>query len=91
MSPLPFHSTGTSIKTNPIAMDTIQSNTVFTNVAETSDGGVFWEGLEKEVSNDVTIESWLGDTRWSKETSDKTAAHPNSRFVIYVPFVRYQQ
>ena len=62
-------------------METIQSNTVFTNVAETSDGGVFWEGLEKEVSNDVTIESWLGDTAWSKETSNKTAAHPNSRYV----------
>ena len=61
-------------------MDTIQSNTVFTNVAETSDGGVFWEGLEKEINNDITIESWLGDTL------DKTAVCPNSRFVICIVY-----
>ncbi|XP_068228855.1 phosphoenolpyruvate carboxykinase, cytosolic [GTP]-like isoform X1 [Palaemon carinicauda] len=70
---------GTSMKTNPVAMKTILSNTIFTNVAKTSDGGVFWEGLEKEISNNVTITSWLGDTNWSKE-SGKPAAHPNSRF-----------
>jgi len=71
---------GTSKKTNPMAMETIQSNTVFTNVAETEDGGVFWEGLEKEITPGVKIHSWLGDENWSKETSNKPAAHPNSRF-----------
>lgn len=71
---------GTSIKTNPMAMETIKSNTVFTNVAETGDGGVFWEGLEKETSSEVSIESWLGDLDWSKEKTGKPAAHPNSRF-----------
>ncbi|XP_071549456.1 phosphoenolpyruvate carboxykinase, cytosolic [GTP]-like [Panulirus ornatus] len=70
---------GTSMHTNPVAMKTVLSNTIFTNVAKTSDGGVFWEGLEKEIPNDVTITSWLGDTNWSKE-SGKPAAHPNSRF-----------
>jgi len=70
---------GTSAKTNPVAMKTIMQNTIFTNVAKTSDGGVFWEGMEKEISNDVRIESWLGDDNWSKE-SGKPAAHPNSRF-----------
>jgi len=70
---------GTSMHTNPVAMKTVLSNTIFTNVAKTSDGGVFWEGMEKEISNDVTITSWLGDTNWTKE-SGKPAAHPNSRF-----------
>lgn len=70
---------GTSMKTNPVAMQTIMKNTIFTNVAKTSDGGVFWEGMEKEISKDVTISSWLGDDNWTKE-SGKTAAHPNSRF-----------
>lgn len=36
---------GTNYHTNPIAMETIQKNTIFTNVAKTSDGGVFWEVL----------------------------------------------
>lgn len=60
-------------------METIKKNTIFTNVAETSDGGFFWEGLEKEVGEDVKIRSWLGDENWSKETHDRPAAHPNSR------------
>ncbi|KAL7631649.1 UNVERIFIED_CONTAM: hypothetical protein RMT77_018053 [Armadillidium vulgare] len=70
---------GTSMKTNPVAMKTVLSNTIFTNVAKTSDGGVFWEGLEKEISENVSITSWLGEENWSKE-SEKPAAHPNSRF-----------
>ncbi|XP_033626346.1 phosphoenolpyruvate carboxykinase, cytosolic [GTP]-like isoform X2 [Asterias rubens] len=70
---------GTSDKTNPNAMRTCESNTVFTNVAERSDGGFFWEGLEKEIPKDVSITSWLGQENWTKE-SGKPAAHPNSRF-----------
>lgn len=60
-------------------METIKSNTIFTNVAETSDGGVFWEGLEKEIDDNVKIMSWLGDENWRKDETDKPAAHPNSR------------
>ncbi|XP_022092114.1 phosphoenolpyruvate carboxykinase, cytosolic [GTP]-like isoform X2 [Acanthaster planci] len=70
---------GTSSKTNPNALATCMKNTVFTNVAETSDGGFYWEGLEKETSKDVSITTWLGKENWSKD-SGVPAAHPNSRF-----------
>ena len=66
------------MKTNPNAMLSIQKNTVFTNVAETSDGGFFWEGLEKEIPSNVKITSWLGMENWTPDVG-KPAAHPNSR------------
>lgn len=69
---------GTSRKTNPNAMDTVFKDTIFTNVASTSDGGVFWEGLEDEIPGDVTITDWRGNP-WTK-ASGVPAAHPNSRF-----------
>lgn len=69
---------GTSFKTNPIAMKTVFKNTLFTNVAETSDGGVFWEGMEDEIPADVRVTDWLGKP-WTRE-SKTPAAHPNSRF-----------
>lgn len=69
---------GTSTATNPNAMKTIFKNTIFTNVAATSDGGVYWEGLEKEIGDDIGITDWRGN-KWSKE-SKTPAAHPNSRF-----------
>ncbi|XP_076358104.1 phosphoenolpyruvate carboxykinase, cytosolic [GTP]-like isoform X2 [Tachypleus tridentatus] len=70
---------GTSLKTNANAMYTMQKNTIFTNVAETSDGGFFWEGLEDEVEKGLRIKSWLNDINWTPK-SGKPAAHPNSRF-----------
>ncbi|RWS29171.1 phosphoenolpyruvate carboxykinase-like: cytosolic [GTP] [Leptotrombidium deliense] len=70
---------GTSNKTNPNAMKTILKNTIFTNVAETADGGIYWEGLEDEIEEkNFPIKSWLGED-W-KPDSGKVAAHPNSRF-----------
>lgn len=69
---------GTSMSTNPIAMKTIFKNSLFTNVASTSDGGVYWEGMERSNINGVTVTDWLGRL-WSPE-SNKVAAHPNSRF-----------
>ncbi|XP_073844827.1 phosphoenolpyruvate carboxykinase [GTP]-like [Musca autumnalis] len=69
---------GTSMSTNPIAMKTIFKNSLFTNVASTSDGGVFWEGMDINSIRGVTVTDWLGKL-WSPE-SGKSAAHPNSRF-----------
>ncbi|XP_076112411.1 phosphoenolpyruvate carboxykinase, cytosolic [GTP]-like isoform X2 [Mytilus galloprovincialis] len=70
---------GTSMSTNPNAMETIKKNTIFTNVAETEDGDVYWEGLEKERDMSTPITSWLKVRNWTKD-SGKPAAHPNSRF-----------
>jgi len=71
---------GTNYKSNPNAMETVKKgNTIFTNVATTSDGGLFWEGLEKEVDLDnVSVTSWKSKP-WKKGDAEK-AAHPNSRF-----------
>jgi len=66
---------GTSEATNPIAMSTVFQNTVFTNVGETSDGGVWWEGMGAAPEK---LTDWKGQP-W--DPSKKTpAAHPNSRF-----------
>jgi len=69
---------GTSYSTNPNAMRAVIKNTIFTNVAKTSDGGVYWEGMEKEVGEDIGITTWRG-TKWDRK-SGIPAAHPNSRF-----------
>ncbi|XP_055373077.1 phosphoenolpyruvate carboxykinase [GTP]-like [Condylostylus longicornis] len=69
---------GTSKETNPIAMATIFKNTIFTNVASTSDGGVYWEGMNKKEIENVQVTDWLGQP-WDPN-SGKPAAHPNSRF-----------
>ncbi|XP_022614425.1 phosphoenolpyruvate carboxykinase, cytosolic [GTP] [Seriola dumerili] len=69
---------GTSAKTNPNAMATIVKNTLFTNVAETSDGGVYWEGMDQSLPEEVTITSWKNKP-WSSEDGEP-CAHPNSRF-----------
>lgn len=69
---------GTNELSNPIAMKTIQKNTIFTNVAKTSDGGVFWEGLEHQLASDVKVRDWK-NRDWSAASGEK-AAHPNSRF-----------
>uniref|UniRef100_A0A3P9CJZ4 Phosphoenolpyruvate carboxykinase, cytosolic [GTP] n=1 Tax=Maylandia zebra TaxID=106582 RepID=A0A3P9CJZ4_9CICH len=69
---------GTSAKTNPNAMATIIKNTIFTNVAETSDGGVYWEGMDQSLPEGVTITSWKNKP-WRSEDGEP-CAHPNSRF-----------
>ncbi|XP_026056210.1 phosphoenolpyruvate carboxykinase [GTP], mitochondrial-like, partial [Carassius auratus] len=67
----------TSLKTNPHAMATISRNTVFTNVGETSDGGVWWEGLEPPAPG-IKLTDWHGKS-W-KYGDSSLCAHPNSRF-----------
>ncbi|XP_039295737.1 phosphoenolpyruvate carboxykinase, cytosolic [GTP] isoform X2 [Nilaparvata lugens] len=68
---------GTSNDTNPNAMKTIFENTIFTNVASTSDGGVYWEGMPTPPPQ-TQITDWLGKP-WTTQ-SGTLAAHPNSRF-----------
>ena len=66
---------GTNATTNPNALASIQSNTIFTNVALTADGDVWWEGLDLP---DEAIIDWRGNP-WTPG-SGTPAAHPNSRF-----------
>jgi phosphoenolpyruvate carboxykinase (GTP) len=67
---------GTSMKSNPNALETTRKNTIFTNVVQTAENTVWWEGMDKTPPRGAI--NWKGEP-WDPDSGEK-GAHPNSRF-----------
>ncbi|MDH3382468.1 MAG: phosphoenolpyruvate carboxykinase (GTP), partial [Deltaproteobacteria bacterium] len=71
---------GTSYRSNPVAMDTVKGNTLFTNCALTDEGDIWWEEMDGPVPKHLI--DWKG-WDWTPER-DEPAAHPNARFTAHI-------
>jgi len=69
---------GTSRKSNPNAMAMVEHDSIFTNVAMTADGDIWWEGMDVPPPDGLL--NWRGN-HWDRNSGEK-AAHPNSRFTV---------